>query len=245
MTISTLMNAADRKRRSSKKTKIGLGFFKDETYSIASIIQMLFKFKSTQAAYQTLAKMERDGLIKRAQINMIYGRSLTVWGITEMGLHYADDIDAPLQKRKIFEPSKIKPIMMQHKFDLQIARIKGEQHGWTNWVPGELLGRRIENAKYPDAVAKNQAGETIAIELERTIKSRKRYAEILVSHLMQRKNNHWEKIYYLSPNEDLAARIKRAFHSIEQARHNRKRFKVTPEHLEPFYFYSFNDNNWL
>lgn len=245
MTTSTLMNAVNRNARIIEKRQIVLRFLRNETWANIPVLQELLGFKSVQAVYQTLTKMERDGLVKRAEIKIIYGRPVTIWGITETGLHYSYDLDEPFADGKIFEPSKVKPIVMQHKIDLQLARLKAENNGWTDWTPGELLGKRIKCAKYPDAVAFNQQGEKIAIELERTIKSRKRYAEIMVSHLVQRKKGDWSRIYYLSPDVDLAARIKRAFNSIRRASHNSKKFNITEDHLKPFNFYSFNEDDWI
>ena len=245
MSETTLLNYRRRLERILEKREIILKFLRDETWTNVYVLQLLLDFKSVQAVYQTLQKMERDGFVKRAEIKVFHGRPVSLWGITEMGLHYSFSLDESLETWKIFEPSKIKPIIMQHKIDLQISRVKAEQNHWTKWIPGELLGKRLKSMKIPDAVAINPHGESIAIELERTIKSRKRYMEILVSHLVQRKNGVWNKIYYLSPDKDLSARIKRAFYSIEKATHNGKKFTVTENHLKPFSFYSFNENDWL
>ena len=245
MNNSTLMNAIERKTRINEKRKTILSFMRDETWTHVSVLKELLGYKSVQAVYQTLSKMQRDHLVKRAEIKVVLGRAVTIWGITEMGLHFAFELDDVLEKRSVFEPSKIKPMMMQHKIDLQISRVRAERSGWTDWLPGELLGMRIKCNKYPDAIAVNPLGERIAIELERTIKSRKRYAEILVSHLMQRKQGSWDKIYYLSPDVELAARIHRAFLFVKNATHNGKKFDVTENHRKPFYFYSFNEDDWL
>lgn len=245
MSLSTLMNACDRKARVTEKRQIILRFLRDETWTHISVLKELLGFKSVQAIYQTLAKMQRDNLVKCSEISISHGRPVSIWGVTETGLHYSFELNEPMEIRRVFEPSKVKPITMQHKIDLQLSRVRAEKAGWTNWVPGELLGMRIKCAKYPDAIAVNAQGERVAIELERTIKSRKRYAEILVSHLLQRKNGDWDKIYYLSPDKDLAARIRRAFSLIKQAAHKGKKFQVTEEHHQPFYYYSFNEDDWL
>lgn len=240
-----LLNANNRKARIAEKRRIILGFLRDETWSHISVLQLLLGFSTVQAAYQTLSKMERDKLVKRAEIHVNHGRSVSIWGITETGLHYAFSLDEPLLERKVFEPSKVKPLMMGHKIDLQFVRVKAESNDWKNWIPGELLGKRIKCAKYPDAIAINAKGERIAVELERTIKSRKRYSEILVSHLAQRKKGNWEKIYYLSPGEDLARRINRAFRSIRHASYNHRKIILTEDHFQPFYFYSFREDDWI
>jgi len=246
MNKSTLIHDVNERNTKiySKRKKI-LHLLRDEGWTHVSVVQELLGYKSVQAVYQTLNKMQRDNLVKRAEIKLVYGRAVTIWGLTEMGLHYAFELDDVMEKRKVFEPSKIKPIMMQHKIDLQISRVRAEKSGWTDWIPGELLGMRIKCNKYPDAVAINTNGKKIAIELERTIKSRKRYGEILVSHLAQRKNGDWDEIYYLSPDNDLARRIRRAFSFVKQATYKGNKFLVTPEHLKPFHFFSFNENDWL
>ena len=61
------------------------------------------------------------------QVPVQLGCSIVIWGITETGLHYSFDLDESLQIRRIFEPSKVKLVALQHKIDLQIARIKAEK----------------------------------------------------------------------------------------------------------------------
>lgn len=245
MKSDTLMKPDERKAQTIKKQNIVLSFLKDETYTHVDVLQKLLGFKNVQNVNSTMKKLERDNLVKRASIDVSYGRPITLWGITTTGLHHAFGLDEQLEDRPVFEPSKAKGSTLQHRIDLQLARITAEQAGWTEWVSGQLLGKRMQGMKIPDAIATNPQGEKIAIELERTIKTRKRYADILVSHLRSKKEGLWSKIYYLSPSVDFSLRLRRAFHSIETAQLNGSKFKLKEEHFLPFHFYSFNDKEWL
>jgi len=246
MKTDTLIFSHDeRKKKIKDKRDIILGFMRDETYTIGLVLMELLGFKNIQNVNSTLKKMEKDNLVKRASIDVTYGRPITLWGITETGIHYAFGLDEPFQPRPSFSPSKVKPITLQHRIDLQLVHVRAINAGWTDWIPGHLMGKRVAGMKLPDAVAINPRGEKIAIELERTCKSRKRYAEILVSHLMEKKVGQWQKIYYLCPTEDFAARVRRAYFAVETAKHKGTTFTVKDEHRAPFYFYSFSNNDWL
>ncbi|MES9844889.1 MAG: MobC family replication-relaxation protein [Candidatus Sedimenticola sp. 6PFRAG5] len=243
--MTTLLPPDQRQARVAEKRRMVLRFMRDETWTHVDVLQELLAFKNVQNVNSTLRPMERDGLLKRVSVDMTYGRSITIWGITTTGQAYAFELDEPLEDRPGFEPSKIKPSTLQHRIDLQLARVRAEKAGWTNWEPGHLLGKRMSGVKLPDAIATDPQGQRVAIEIERTIKSRKRYSEILVSHLSQRKAGSWQKILYLSPTTDFAARVQRVFFSISQAKHQGQAFNVTDEHRQPFSFYSLNSGEWL
>ena len=241
----TLLLPSKRSERINHKRRDILRFLREETWTHVSVLRPLLGFKNVNNVNSTLRTMERDGLVKRAQIETAYGRPISVVGITSHGLNYAFDLSEELQDRPVFEPSKVNPSTMQHRFDLQLAHVKATQAGWKDWEPGHLLGRRMPGVKLPDAVATNLHGQRVAIELERTLKSRRRYTDILVSHLQQKKAGSWDRIVYLSPTPDLAARVQRAYRSIDQAKHNGQVFTVTDQHLRPFSFFSFDSDQWL
>lgn len=69
--------------------------------------------------------------------------------------------------------------------------------------------------KEPDALA-NVGGLSVAFELERTVKSRKRYQEIVSGYLFTRKASGVDEIWYVSPDERTLARIRQAVLSVEE-----------------------------
>jgi hypothetical protein len=131
---------------------------------------------------------------------------------------------------------------MRHALDIQVLQLRAQNGGWQ-WqaIDGELS--RSE-AKYADAVALRPDGGRVALEVERTVKTAKRYAEILIAHLEARKQGKWDWIYYLSPNAVISNRVRRSYEEIRVALWRGKRINVTKAHLAPFKFYAFEDN-WL
>ena len=115
--------------------------------------------------------------------------------------------------------------------------------GALQWQPiaGEFSRSK---AKYADAIAIRPDGQKVAIEVERTVKTVKRYAEILVSHLEARKQGKWDWIYYLSPDEAVRDRVQRAYSEIHRAVWRGQAIAITETHRAPFRFYAYDDG-WV
>ncbi|MCM8921842.1 MAG: hypothetical protein LC540_17525 [Candidatus Thiodiazotropha sp.] len=241
----SLLPPAERLARTAEKRRSVLKLLRDEIWTHITVIQELLNYQNVQNANATMRQLERDNLVRRATVDIPFGKPTTVWGITGTGLNHAFDLDEQLEDRPSFEPGRIKAATLQHRIDLQLARVRAEKAGWTAWTPGHLLGKRLPGVKLPDAIATSHQGVLIAVEVERTIKSKKRYADILVSHLMQRKAGNWDKVFYLSPTLDFAARVERVFNSIETARHNGQVFTLSDQHRHPFFFFSLDTDEWL
>lgn len=217
-----------------------LRFLREEVFSTTTIIQTLLCHKSPQASGQLLERMCRDGFLIAANISMVKGRALRIYGITEKGQIYAWQLEEKITTQRTFQPSKISSVMLQHELDMQILHIKAEREGWTNWVNGKSLGKRLFDEKCPDAIAVSPTGVKHCIEVERTFKSAARYRQIIASHLAMRKKNAWEKIIYLCPEQDFASRLERKIRSLEYLIFHSRRIQLTPEHLRHFIFTDYN-----
>lgn len=149
--------------------------------------------------------------------------------------------DEPISVRT-FEPSKVKTATMGHSLDVQRLQLRANHAGWI-WQPvfGEFS--RSE-AKYADAIAIRPDGQKVAVEVERTVKTGKRYAEILVAHLAARKEGKWNWIYYLSPDVAVRDRVRRCFGEIRKVKWKGQFITVSQAHLAPFKFFIYDDN-WL
>lgn len=237
----TLLSPAERAQQVEQKRRRVLRWMRDYPFTHMDVLEVLLGY-SRRTLQATLAKMERDGLIKGALIEVSYARPVKLWGLTHHGLHHAFDPGEPLGPRAVFDPKKVAASRLAHDLDVQLVHVRAQVAGWKAWKPAALLAEPLvaKGLNIPDAVAITATGETVALEIERTLKSARRYQEILVSYLQGRKLGLWQRVLYLSPDPVTAARIERAFRSIKTARFQGESFTVQPAHLAPFAFMSFD-----
>lgn len=205
---------AERQARIAEKRRIILRFLREEIWTTAELVAALLGFATRAPAYQTLKAMERDGLLRSHAAALVYGRTLTLWGLTPHGLAFAFDDDEPLQEVSIFQPSRVSVSQMSHKIELQRLHIEALKEGWTSWVDGHNLNMG-KGEKTPDAVAVTPSGVRVAIELERTVKSAKRYYDIVVSHTLRRKAYGWQEVRYYCPDESIRRRVEQRIQGIK------------------------------
>ena len=217
-----------------------LSYLSIHTWSVASVLQQQLQHRSPQATHQLLKRMIAKGLISSADIQLPAQRKVRLFGITEVGLAYAFDLDEEVTTTRYFEPSKVSPSTLQHELDIQLAHVNASIVGWSDWRNGSVMGKRITNMKIPDAIATSPKGHRICIEIEREIKSARRYRDIIASHLSARKRGQWEHILYLSPDLDFAKRLKRKINSLGYLLWNGCRVSLTEEHLKYFTFASYD-----
>ena len=177
-------------------------------------------------------RLERDGLVT---IHRVDART-TVVGITAQGLAYSHHPNAAETQR--FEPGRISPQFIAHHVDTQRARLQAEAAGWT-WEAGKTLFRRGWN-KVPDAVAIAPSGERVAVEIERTIKTELRYAQVIPATLRDIKIGRYDRVLYLSP-QNRADAIERALRRVEKVKVGGESVALTLAHWSRFKFANLDD----
>jgi len=218
---------AERCERACQKQQTLLKFMRDETWTSAAIAAQVLQ-QTLPAAYKSLAIFERKNLLIRHEIPQL---KMHIWGITPMGLLHAWD-DEPMQNRSYFQPSKISHVMVQHHLDLQQARFHAARADWGEWLPGNLLPGELKQR--PDAVVKSQIGESIAVELERTVKTKKRYEAIFSHYLQSIKNGDYHCVHYVCPDADFAAKLRRLFALIDAIPVAGQRVQINEKHRARF-----------
>lgn len=199
----------ERMKRSQDNQQRILTLLRDETWTSAPMASQWLKL-SLSATYKLLARLEAKKLLKVFYVEEL---RYNIWGITQDGLLMSWQEDEAMQLRPYFQPSRIKPVMMQHHLDLQQARFNAEQNGWSNWHLGSLLPKQI--GKRPDAIVTTKEGDTIAVELERSVKTKKRYEVIFSIYLQAIKRGEYQSIHYVCPNPEFAVRLKRLFNLVQ------------------------------
>lgn len=222
--------------RAQSKREVILHFLRDETWSnLTNLANMLGL--SEPAAFKTVCQMERDGFLLRFKVSAL---RLSLWGITPQGLAFAWGVDEVMQIRPYFEPSKLSVMTIAHYLYIQRARLRAEHAGWTNWIPGNRLPKDIK--KRPDAIATNPEGQIVAIELERSIKTLKRYEVIFAIYLQMMRRNEYAKVHYVCPDESFAPRLLRMFELIKSVPVAGERVPINVKHRARFPVYALD--NW-
>lgn len=219
---------AERQARGEQKRGKILRFLRDETWSNLPNLAGLAGL-SEPAMFKTLCQMERDGFLLRYKVIQL---RLSLWGITPKGLFFAWDENEAMETRPAFEPSKLSIATIHHYLDIQRARLGAERLGWTNWVPGSRLPKDIR--KRPDAVVTAPAGYRVAIEVERSIKTLKRYEAILSAYLQMIKRGDYFMVHYVCPDAAFAPRLSRLFQMIQAVPVAGERVPITEKHRARF-----------
>jgi hypothetical protein len=225
-----LLPPEGRNARVQEKRRKVLRWLRDEIWSTPEVLGKIMGLTARQGVYQTLAKMERDGYLASADITIFKKSTQRIVGITAHGLACAFDADEPFEKRPTFEPSKVKLSTLQHETDIQLLRVQAERAGWKNWTPGARLGASQAGSNRPDAIVVDPQMQVVAVEVERTIKTTKRYESILSQYLQAVAKGQYGRIVWVCPTEDLAARLRRIVLSISAVPINGKRIALEPRH---------------
>jgi len=223
---------SDRCQRSKIKQEKLLKFLRDETWSNAENLAHLLSISHT-AIYKTLKRMGKLEYIKFYYIPEL---RFNIWGITPLGLLYSWSEHETMEDRYVFEPSKVKPAFVMHHLDLQKARLQAEKAGWENWIPGNLLGKSL--AKRPDAVVTDTSKQkNIAVELERTIKTKKRYQVIFSTYLQAIKQGEYNSVHYVCPDRVFSTRLIRMFQLIKSVPVGGEHVVINDKHRARFQVY--------
>jgi hypothetical protein len=190
MNLLPKMTHAEKQARSQVKRLLILRFLSSgEVYTSLAIAAQVMSC-STSAAERTLLGLVRDGAIK-SESHFVLSRKLHIFGITPHGLVLADEFDHPF-----FELGRTNSVYIPHHLKTQQARINAEASGWAEWTPGKVLyGQGFK--KVPDALCTMPDGRRVALEVELHTKTKKRYEEIISSHLQSITKKQWDEVLYL------------------------------------------------
>ncbi len=228
-TTNLLSAPAARRARSEQKRVAVLRFLRQEIWSSQDVLGALMGLESRTSAHKALTRMETEELLRRHTVMGLGGGRLTLWGITAHGQAMAFDPATEMPLTAYFEPGKVAEPTIKHGLDVQRLRVYGERAGWRDWVNGDRLPDLLLGGKRPDAIAVSPAGQKTALEIERTIKTTKRYEQILASYLMALKAEQVQQVLWLSPTTDLAARLRAVIFGIKAVTVQKQRFTIDPK----------------
>lgn len=227
---------AERQSRTAEKRDKLLRFLRDETWSSLANLSDLLGM-SISPTFKTLQQLTRDDFLVEHKIPEL---RLGLWGITPKGLAFAWDESEAMAFRPYFEPGKLSVTSIRHNLDIQRARLIAERAGWTGWIPGTRLPPGLK--KRPDAVASNTAGEKIAVEVERSVKTQKRYESIFSIYLQLIRQGHYQSVHYVCPDAALAPRLQRLFGLVQAVPVAGDRVPISERHRARFPVFALD--NW-
>lgn len=214
-----------------------LKFLAVEIFSKAKILSELLSIKSHSSVLKILRRMQEKGLITKHVVN----NRNTVWGITNHGLQLAVYSDSAVNNQRYFIPSRINTLTLEHTFDGQYVHAICSNNG-LEYRPGSLIGSRSEFDKIPDGIIHTAHGD-VAVEVERTIKTKQRYDAIIYNYLKLIKKGVYSKVLYVTPDMMLKMSLRKLFYSMKFVTMNvlgqKKKARLDEEkHLTYFHFIS-------
>lgn len=223
------MSFRENQARAAEKRQAILAFLAGgEIYTTLPIAAQVMKC-SVRAARDTLDALIL-GLALKSEAHFVNSRKILIYGITPHGLALANMIDRPF-----FELGRTNSSYVPHHLATQTARLAAEAAGWSDWQPGKTL-HKCGYLKVPDALAIRSDRMNIAIEIERHIKTKKRYEEIISLHLQEISKKSWVEVHYLTQPE-LILPLKNIFQRIETIPVKGERVALEEKHRARFRFF--------
>ena len=222
-----ISNHAERSLRAASNRSRVLSFLRTELFSISEILGKVVGFDSRQAIHKLLQRLEDAGEIRRHTVETSGGRVI-IWGITAHGQACAFDPDNEPMIAATFEPSRFSEITMRHNLDIQHLCVAAGNCGWTEWQNGDRMGVAPKDGKRPDALAVSPTGKRVALEVERTMKTTKRYEIVLVQYLKLLKADELDLVVWASPTADFSKRLRAIITSIQTVRVEGKKVAIDP-----------------
>lgn len=198
-------------------------------YSNAEILQKSVN-RSRSAIDRTLKRMKQDGLVKLYKPQLLRHN---IWGITLSGVARiaGDDFD----ENRVFRFSKFNEFSALHHYDIQNVKIYIKKNGFNFYhTRREKIGNK---GKVPDGIMETKKGD-VAVEVERTIKSKKRYQQIWGSYVNSINKGEYIGVNYFLTHED-TYRLKNIFSNTEKLTLDNKNYKFSDSMKSKFAFSNF------
>lgn len=207
-----------KKRQEAKEERL-LDFLKDEKFTTAETIGLLFGMKRT-ATYYFIKEQEQKGILKKGEVTfevMSKGRgTLSVWGLTQTGVFLATKGES----LESFDPSRTSTTTMTHEIELQKLKARSLNLGWGEWESGRVLRQKAHAEpkvwlQVPDGLSSSPSGKKCAFELERSSKSQERYEQIFSNFCQMLFDKTISEVIYVCPTERFAISIEKRFKKVE------------------------------
>lgn len=210
-------NVAERNEAANRRMQALLSFLKEETFSDFLTLKKVvgYKGRHNHAMYNLLNKAVALGLLSKHEYPVLTGKK-ALWGITMPGLARVVNANDPVFPA-YFEPGKLRHRTLEHRLLNQRVRLALEEKGGTGWLNGDRGGfmARYSGVRHrPDGIITLSSGAIVAVETERSLKTRARYITIINSHLTASDAGRWHYVMYVMPDDKTKESLVRLFGSI-------------------------------
>ncbi|MEQ5052854.1 MobC family replication-relaxation protein [Klebsiella michiganensis] len=216
-------NVAERNEAANRRMEALLNFLKEETFSDFPTLKKVvgYKGRHNHAMYNLLNKAVTLGLLSKHEYPVLTGKK-ALWGITMQGLARVVNADDPVFPA-YFEPGKLRHWTLEHRLLNQRVRLALEEKGGTGWLNGDrgaFMARYPGVRHRPDGIITLSSGAIVAVETERSMKTRARYISIINSHLAASDARRWHYAMYVMPDDKTRESLGRLFDSIRTVMRN-------------------------
>lgn len=224
------MSYEERLERQDRNERSILLFIAAEGFSTAQMLAELLGYKHPQSVYKILHRLEEKKFLRTYKMDFIGNLYL----LTPTGTSQLDE----QAEVKNIKPHEIKPYSMEHRLAIQkchIAMIRNRVEWKTS------TGKIKKGQQKPDGAIlftydKEEKSE-IAIEVELTIKTRKRYYQIYNSYISSR----FKLILYVVPNEVLKKRLENILNDILNKHPHGLRYEHNHTNMQVFTMAKFSE----
>lgn len=237
-------DVAERNEAANRRMLALLSFLKEETFSDFPTLKKVvgYKGRHNHAMYNLLNKAVTLGLLSKYEYSVLTGKK-ALWGITMQGLARVVNADDPVFPA-YFEPGKLRHWTLEHRLLNQRVRLALEEKGGTGWLNGDrgaFMARYPGVRHRPDGTITLSSGAIVAVETERSLKTRARYINIINSHLAASDAGRWHYAMYVMPDDKTKESLVRLFDSIRTVMRNSVPVQFDAKNREMFIFRTLNE----
>ena len=218
----------ERAERAAEKERFILEWLADFVYSTTDVLGFVLELNPS-ATLSALRRLERKGYIIRDEIP-VYGRIvLPIWGITITGLMASlTPKEIETKKLRYYQKGRVALSSLQHEMDVQRVALLCEQEEKFNsqyWKTNRNLPWPSKKGDprwpvYPDGLMSVPINgdednlAAIAVEVERTRKTPKRYVQILKGHATNIAQGRYCRVVYFCLDQQAVESLKALFKRI-------------------------------
>jgi hypothetical protein len=214
--ISAMTHAERQHARREKERKV-LAFLRQEIWATPRVLAVLLQNPQGKPADKAtvsrlVSYLKAQGLVETETLDEQH----FVVGITADGQARAAQILGKDLVVKEYQRGRVSLSTFAHREDLQLLHIRCVKAGWGLFTyPDRLpVSLKAKAPHRPDAITRPPNGQQVAVEIERTIKTQKRYAAIIGGHLANMQAGLYQHVIYASPDRARAQAVAKIFSEI-------------------------------